>query len=1028
MYSKDEVYKKVEELVIKFRNNREQYTNKNYNETETRRDFLDPFFEAFGWDVSNRAGKSQTYRDVIHEDKVKVGKETKAPDYAFRIGGNRVFFVEAKKPGVNLKEDSLPAFQLRRYGWSAKLGISFLTDFEELAIYDCTRKPNVNDKASTARIEYIHFEDYLKKFDFLYEILNKERIEQGSLEKYIAGTSNKKGTESVDIDFLITLDNLRTKLASNISKLNKDLSVRDLNYAVQQIIDRIIFLRAAEDRGIEEYGDLKRTCENKGDNFYSNLLKIFEKADGRYNSGLFDFSKDSISSSIVIDNKVIKEIINELYYPLSPYEFSVISVEIIGNAYEQFLGKTITIGKNHSAKIELKPEVRKAGGVYYTPEYIVDYIVANTVGEAIKGKKPEEIANIKILDPACGSGSFLLGAYKYLLNYHIEYYNKIKDRAKFKGVKEDVIKENGDLTIWIKKQILRNNIFGVDIDSNAAEVTKLSLLMKCLEGESPASIQNNQDLFNERALPSLEDNIKSGNSLINSNFNSEGERLFASDEDTQYKIKCFSWEKEFSSVIKKGGFDIIIGNPPYVKEYTDKESFENVKKANLAKYYQGKMDLWYFFVCFGLDILKENGKLGFIAPNNWITNAGASILRNKILTDSKILKYIDFGDFRVFLEASIQTMVFILNKEKINEDYEIDYYKILNKNIDIFEIENFLFENEKSNDIGHIKTIISKDKMLNNLSHIKTIISKDKMLNNLITFIDSSKDTVLSKIKEIGNYFLTSENTAQGIVYPQDYLNEKNRSILGGDFKVGDGIFVISDEEKNALNLSKEELGLIKPAYTTEQIKRYYADSNNKEWAIYTDSTFKDVNKIKKYPNIKKHLDKFKSVITSDNAPYGLHRARKEYFFIGEKIISVRKCVDKPIFSYVDFDSYVSATFYVIKPDDIDLKYLTGILNSKLIVFWLKNKGKMQGSNYQIDKEPLLNIPICNTDNEQLKNKLINFVNEIIECNQRLINEKNPDSINRIKNDIADIDSFIDKTVYSIYNISEEEKNIIEGE
>ncbi|MCZ9838461.1 N-6 DNA methylase [Brachyspira hyodysenteriae] len=521
MYSKEEVYKKVEELVIKFRNNKDQYTNKNYNETETRRDFLDPFFEAFGWDVSNRAGKSQTYRDVIHEDKVKVGKETKAPDYAFRIGGNRVFFVEAKKPGVNLKDDNLPAFQLRRYGWSAKLGISFLTDFEELTVYDCTRKPNINDKASTARIEYIHFEDYLNRFDFLYEILNKERIEQGSLEKYISSTSNKKGTESVDIDFLNSLDNLRTKLASNIAKLNKNLSVRDLNYAVQQIIDRIIFLRAAEDRGIEEYGDLKKTCENKGESFYGNLLKIFEKADGRYNSGLFDFSKDSISSSIEIDNKVIKEIINELYYPLSPYEFSVISVEIIGNAYEQFLGKTITIGKNHSAKIELKPEVRKAGGVYYTPEYIVDYIVANTVGEAIKGKKPEEIANIKILDPACGSGSFLLGAYKYLLNYHIEYYNKIKDRAKFKGSKEDVIKENGDLTIWIKKQILRNNIFGVDIDSNAVEVTKLSLLMKCLEGESPASIQNNQDLFNERALPSLDDNIKSGNSLINSNFNSE---------------------------------------------------------------------------------------------------------------------------------------------------------------------------------------------------------------------------------------------------------------------------------------------------------------------------------------------------------------------------------------------------------------------------------------------------------------------------------------------------------------------------
>lgn len=993
---------------------------KSKNETETRRYYIDKFFEALGWDVGNEKGK----REVIHEDIVKVKGKTKFPDYGFYFKGKRVFFVEAKDTKVDIKNDSRPAFQLRSYAWSAKLGVSILTDFEEFAVYDCTVRPKENDRTEAARIKYFTYEDYLKEgvFDYIYDLFERENVANGSLDAYSENLCNRKGSETVDVHFLSTLDELRTKLAVVISKLNREMSEKDINYAVQQIIDRIIFLRVAEDRNVENYGllalanpknknedDFKNYGFNGENSYYENLNYIFDRANEKYNSGLFD--EDAIVRNLNIDDKTIKDIIDELYTPKNPYQFSVIPVEIIGNAYEQFLGKTISIDKNHKAVIELKPEVRKAGGVYYTPEYIVDYIVANTVGEAIKGKTPDEIVNIKILDPACGSGSFLLGAYKYLLNYHKEYFLKNKTK-KYMGSRYEIIDESGNLALWVRKQILINNIFGVDIDSNAVEVAKLSLLLKSFEDSFNVNEYGQGSLLNEKILPSLENNIKSGNSLINSNFNSEGERLFASDEDTQYKIKCFSWEKEFSSVIKKGGFDIIIGNPPYVKEYTDRESFENVKKGNLAKYYQGKMDLWYFFVCFGLDILKENGKLGFIAPNNWITNAGASILRNKILTDSKILKYIDFGDFRVFLEAGIQTMVFILNKEKINEDYEIDYYKILNKNIDILEIENFLFENEKSNDI----------------SHIKTIISKDKMLNNLITFIDSSKDTVLSKIKEMGNYFLTSENTAQGIVYPQDYLNEKNRSILGGDFKVGDGIFVISDEEKNALNLSKEELGLIKPAYTTEQIKRYYADSNNKEWTIYTDSTFKDINKIKKYPNIKKHLDNFKSVITSDNAPYGLHRARKEYFFIGEKIISVRKCVDKPIFSYVDFDSYVSAAFYVIKPDDIDLKYLTGILNSKLIAFWLMNKGKMQGSNYQVDKEPLLNIPICNTDNEQLKNKLINFVNEMIECNQRLINEKNPDSINRIKNDIADIDSFIDKTVYSIYNISEEERNIIEGE
>lgn len=1041
--NKEEAYNGIKELVEKFKSNYKQFHSSDYNETLTRQDFINPFFEYLGWDISNKEGLSQTYRDVIHEDKLKIGKETKAPDYSFRIGGNRVFFVEAKKPSRNLKEDADAAYQIRRYAWSGKLAVSILTDFEEFAIYDCSKKPSPNDKASMSRIEYINYEDYLNRFDFLYDTFAKENVLRGSLEKYNADTKSKKGTESVDIDFLNSLDDLRTKLASSISKLNS-LSLRDLNFAVQHIIDRIIFLRVAEDRGVENYGDLREACSNlnkkwiasasprndntinvhndekitskDGNNYYKNIVEIFKKADGKYNSGIFDFSKDKITQNIEVDNKVIKEIINDLYYPKSPYEFSVISVEIIGNAYEQFLGKTITIGKNSKAKIELKPEVRKAGGVYYTPEYIVDYIVENTVGEKIKGKTPKEIANIKIVDPACGSGSFLIGAYKYLLNYHREYYSKqgkkkfLASARRWRGSKEDAITEDGELALWVKKQILINNIFGVDIDSNAVEVTKLSLLLKCMENETPASIMNNQSLFNERALPSLDENIKCGNSLIGNDFYSGGDSLNI-DIETQYKINCFDWEREFSSIFKSGGFDIVIGNPPYVKEYTDREIFENIKKSKLVKYYQGKMDLWYFFVCFGLDILKDNGKLGFIAPNNWITNSGASILRNKILTDTKILKYVDFGDFKVFADAGIQTMVFILNKENISEDYQLDYYKVLNKNISILDLSNFLFKDIKNEDI----------------SIIKTIMSKNKMLNDIITFVDANKEAILYKIKEKGNYYLNEDNTAQGIVYPQDYLNEKNRLVLGGDFKVGDGIFVINDKEKNQLNLQKEELKLIRPVYTTEQIKRYYANSINKEWVIYTSSTFKNINEMKKYPNIKKHLDKFKKVITSDNAPYGLHRARKESFFNGEKIIAVRKCVDRPIFSYVDFNSYVSATFYVIKPANIDLKYLTGILNSKLIAFWLKNKGKMQGSNYQVDKEPLLNIPIVNTKDEKVKSKLVKLVDNIIAINKKLVGENNPNTKEILERQVRALDGEIDRLVYGLYGLSDNEIRIIEN-
>lgn len=1010
MYSKEEVYKKVEELVIKFRNNKDQYTNKNYNETETRRDFLDPFFEAFGWDVSNRAGKSQTYRDVIHEDKVKVGKETKAPDYAFRIGGNRVFFVEAKKPGVNLKEDNLPAFQLRRYGWSAKLGISFLTDFEELAVYDCTRKPNVNDKASTARIEYIHFEDYLNRFDFLYEILNKERIEQGSLEKYIAGTSNKKGTESVDIDFLNSLDSLRTKLASNIAKLNKNLSVRDLNYAVQQIIDRIIFLRAAEDRGIEEYGDLKKTCENKGDNFYSNLLKIFEKADGRYNSGLFDFSKDSISSSIEIDNKVIKEIINELYYPLSPYEFSVISVEIIGNAYEQFLGKTITIGKNHSAKIELKPEVRKAGGVYYTPEYIVDYIVANTVGEAIKGKKPEEIANIKILDPACGSGSFLLGAYKYLLNYHIEYYNKIKDRAKFKGSKEDVIKENGDLTIWIKKQILRNNIFGVDIDSNAVEVTKLSLLMKCLEGESPASIQNNQDLFNERALPSLEDNIKCGNSLIGNDFYESHLDL---DDDTLYKINCFDWNSKFRDIMKAGGFDVVIGNPPYVKIQTMMESSPlsvETLKQNYKSASSGNIDIYLCFVEKALQLLKSTGEMGYILPNKFFEGDMGENLRNIIASKKALKKVVYFGANQIFDNATTYTCLLFLSG---NERESFELFRFY-KDEDIEEA----LKNEK-------------------LSHLPISLTNEEKWNFHSEYILN----ILNKLKSM-----------------PVKLEDLTRKIFVGIQTSADDIYILHGGEENngivktySKSLDKEieiEREFIKPFLLGKDVKRYCTLINTK-WVIFPyklvsgSAVLYSQKEIKEqFPKAWEYLKENKKEL--ENREKGKMKNDKFYAYIypknlnefDTKKISIPYMSNKPQATWDNDCLYHNTKVYSISfKEDVKYNpyYILALINSKLFNFYISATGTVfRGwflvfSPTFISSFPIKELDLDNKEDKEIHDKLVNLVDNIIELNKKLSSEKNPNTIEMLNTRIQAVDKAIDNIVYSLYNLTDEEIKIIEG-
>jgi len=390
-------------------------------------------FEALGWDVNNKSGYSEANKDVIHEAAVKVKGETKNPDYAFKVGTTYKFFVEAKKPSVNIQDDVNPAFQIRSYGWTGKVPICILTDFEEFAVYDCSIKPNIKDSPSKARIMYFTFNDYKNKWDEIASVFSKNAVYKGSFDKFATGTKKKKGTTEVNDDFLALMESWRDALARNIALRNKscpqltgDNKVENLNRVVQKTIDRIVFLRICEDRGVEEIYQLRNASET--DNIYASLGDIFRLADAKYNSGLFHFAKEkgreqdeSWMLRLDIDNKVLKNIIKELYYP-SPYRFNVMPADILGHVYEKFLGKVIRLTEKNVAKVEEKPEVRKAGGVYYTPTYIVDYIVRNTVGELLKDKTPQSAAKIRILDPACGSGSFLIGAYQYLLNWYLDAY------------------------------------------------------------------------------------------------------------------------------------------------------------------------------------------------------------------------------------------------------------------------------------------------------------------------------------------------------------------------------------------------------------------------------------------------------------------------------------------------------------------------------------------------------------------------------------------------------------------------------
>ncbi|AEM21169.1 fused endonuclease-methyltransferase [Brachyspira intermedia PWS/A] len=932
--AKQKSYDIIGHLVDNFKNG-----TKSKNETETRRYYIDKFFEALDWDVGNEKGK----REVIHEDIVKVKGKTKFPDYGFYFKGKRVFFVEAKDTKVDIKNDSKPAFQLRSYAWSAKLGVSILTDFEELAIYDCTVRPKENDRTEAARIKYFTYEDYLKEevFDYIYDLFERDNVANGSLDAYSENLCNRKGSETVDVHFLNTLDELRTKLAVVISKLNKEMSEKDINYAVQQIIDRIIFLRVAEDRNVENYGllalanpknknedDFKNYGFNAENSYYCNLNYIFDKANEKYNSGLFN--EDDIVKNLNIDDKTIKEIIEELYTPRNPYQFSVIPVEIIGNAYEQFLGKTITIGKNHSAKIELKPEVRKAGGVYYTPEYIVDYIVANTVGEAIKGKKPEEIANIKILDPACGSGSFLLGAYKYLLNYHIEYYNKIKDRAKFKGSKEDVIKENGDLTIWIKKQILRNNIFGVDIDSNAVEVTKLSLLMKCLEGESPASIQNNQDLFNERALPSLEDNIKCGNSLIGNDFY-ESQSVLYFDEETQYKINCFDWEDEFKNIFKGGGFDVVIGNPPYVRIHLlDKIQLDYFKDRYSV--YKGQIDLYSLFIEKSISYLsKSNGVVSFIVPRFLKFNIDSEEVR-KLFLKYNIKQLVEVG--KAFKNVSTECIVFLVSKDDKKEDIKIyDYYP--------------------NKDVTFVKTM-------------------DK------------------------NMFYNFPNIIFNTIVSEEEINIINK-MLSISVKVSEICSLKRGMEIGKKDIRENKSGI--PTLLGEEVSKYQIVYEN----TYCLENHKEVSRLKLFSEVEKIL--------------------------------IRRVANQLIATYDNENYYFIKNLYSLISKDYNLKYILGLLNSKLLNFFFKKYFTTKKEDifpeiqaYHINELPIYKIDLNKKEEKEKYDKIIELVDSMIILNKKLISEKNPNSLNMINRQISACEKQLDNLIFSIYNLNDEERRIIEGD
>ncbi len=718
---------KVAKLVEQFDRNKDEYRAPTFNEANLRIQFINPMFKALGWDMENEEGSAEAYKDVVHEASLKIGDESKAPDYCFRIGGTPKFYLEAKKPFVNIKEDPEPAYQLRRYAWNPpQMPLSILTDFEEFAVYDGRVMPNQHDKASVARVNYFRYSDYAEKWDEIESVFSRDAIRKGSFDKYADSNKKKRGTATVDSAFLEEIESWRELLAKNFALRNPKLTSRELNYAVQITIDRIIFLRMCEDRGIEPYGQLRDLTDVK--DIYGSMFALFRQADDRYNSGLFHFGKekdrpeghDELTPKLKLDDKVIKPLLRGLYYPESPYVFSKIPPEILGQVYEQFLGKVIRLTGGHQAKVEEKPEVKKAGGVYYTPAYIVDYIVKHTLGRLLgdpavepetsanaklphremgaepegsakatpgpaappsltlqaprpAGLTPKQAAKLRILDPACGSGSFLLGAFQYLLDWHLAYYRAHEPEKWDKELFKDVHGE-WHLTTQEKKRILKNSIFGVDIDAQAVEVTKLSLLLKVLEGETKETINSQRRLFHgERVLPDLASNIKCGNSLIGPDFYDEPTQgdLFE-DEEERLRINVFDWNAAFPAIMKAGGFDAVIGNPPYVRQ----EGVSGIKEYSSRRFgaYHGLADLYVYFIEKGIELLRSGGTLGFICSGKF-TQAGYGLPLRRFLERYRISQIVDYGDTQIFRGATTYPIIIFVDRSIASPTDEVRYGK-----------------------------------------------------------------------------------------------------------------------------------------------------------------------------------------------------------------------------------------------------------------------------------------------------------------------------------------------------------------
>ncbi len=950
IFNKIDAKNNLKELINRFKVNYEFYNNSKYNESECRLEFIDEFLKDFGWDVQNSNGKSPNLKEVVVESyEQELGK----PDYTMTFNGISTFFVEAKKPAVNILDNSDCSFQTRRYGWSAKHRISILTNFKELLIYDCSDMPKSNDPTSKNLIAKYNYLEYFDKYDEIYELISKEIVYNGKFEEKFKSFSAIGQT--IDEMFLKQINDWRVQLGQELFNI-KGGNIEDINIEIQEFINEIVFLRICEDRNLPLYKTLQKSISIDS-MLQKELEKIIEIADKRYNSGIFK-ERNIINE---LDKNILKNIITDLYYPNSPYDFTVISSNILGEIYEVFISETLIV-KNNEVILQAKKENLNRA-IVTTPYAVVKFMVSKSLEKFTNKKSPEEIKKLRIADIACGSGIFLTEVLDYLINYCQDWYEKNK---KYDNL-EETYTNTYKLTYKEKKEILTNCLYGVDIDYQAVEVAKFSLLLKVLENETEETVINEKPV-----LPSLDSNIVNGNSLI------DLEMIEDATTDELINIRPFS----FNDINGGNKFDLIIGNPPYVKtedmiKLQDKKEVQAYKSKYYVAYKQ--FDKYFLFIQRAVDLVKDDGTVCYIVPNKFINNVAGEKIR-ELISENKYLKmFIDFNYQQVFKDKTIYSSIILLNKSK-EENFEYSY---------INSYEEWIINN-KSN----IYTEISCNEIDKNPWILSMDLEKMKELKKL--FNNSIR---LSEIARPFNGVQTSLNRIYVI---------KGKEILGENEN-----YIIINKNGKKYNIEKEVLKMyFQPINKVEKNVNSFDPLVTDKYIIFPydkNGELIDIN-LSQYSGIKEYLlDNYDLIVpkqisgkstgrdvpnANENNWYQFGRVQAINEFNNEEKLIVGVMSKEPMFMYDNENLVIqsggTAGYCGIKMKEnnkYDLFFLQAYLSHPIISDVMEKMGSdFEGGFYSrgtqvLEKLPIINVDFENEKEKALYDKIVEKTKKIYELN-----------------------------------------------